>query len=170
MFSPFMSWRGVACGQFRFFIYAQGADGSLPGEGPVMVTGGRRNPQDFPTTDTAAAPFYTSDPHGCTQQTGKKLSRTACGQQRARVTAGHDAIGTRTRQPGPGLPARAALHVRHPVLRAATTPAVPALVAHGSRSLGRLGACTSAWDSSRPSSSNQWACAESLTSRCGPGY
>jgi hypothetical protein len=55
---------------YRFFFYTQGADRSIPGEGPVMPTGRRHDPQPFPTARTGYAPFYTSNPHGRAQQAG----------------------------------------------------------------------------------------------------
>ncbi len=57
-----------------FFPYAQGVDRALPGEGPVTDAARQHNPQHFPDVRTGPAPFHTSDPHGCAQQTGKTFS------------------------------------------------------------------------------------------------
>ena len=48
----------MACGQFRFFLYAQGTDGALPGESPVTGAARQRDPQHFPNERTGPAPFY----------------------------------------------------------------------------------------------------------------
>jgi hypothetical protein len=53
---------------YRFLFYAQGADRSFPGESPVMPMARQHDPQPFPTARTGYAPFYTSNPHGRTQQ------------------------------------------------------------------------------------------------------
>ena len=45
----------------------------------------QHNPQHFPNVRTGPAPFYTTDPHGCAQHTGKKFSCPAGRQQRAGV-------------------------------------------------------------------------------------
>jgi hypothetical protein len=69
-----MRYYGVACGQFRFFLRAQGADRALPGESPVTGAARHPDPQLFSRVRTGQEPFCTSDPHGCAQQTGKKFS------------------------------------------------------------------------------------------------
>ena len=37
MFGLVINHPGVACGKWQFFLYAQGVDIDLPGEGPVMA-------------------------------------------------------------------------------------------------------------------------------------
>lgn len=80
-----MSCRGAACGQFRFFLYAQGVDRVLPGQVPYTGAARQYHPQHLPKVRTGPTPFCTSDPHSCAQQTGNKISCPAGRQQRASV-------------------------------------------------------------------------------------
>ena len=72
MFGLFISRRGVLCGQFRSFVYAQGVDSVLPGDDPIIRAGRQWTPQHFPNVHTALASFYTSNPHPYAQQTEMK--------------------------------------------------------------------------------------------------
>src|SRR6266487_1970648 len=74
MFGLFIGRRGVVCGQFRFFVYAQGVDRVLPGQDPDTGTSQQWIPQHFPNVRTGTASFYTSNPHCCPQLTNKKLA------------------------------------------------------------------------------------------------
>jgi len=94
MFGLFISRLGVVCGQFRFFVYAQGVDRVRPGKGPNTGTNQQWIPQHFPNVRTGAASFYTSDPHRCPQQTDEKFScredRTVTGSWRLQpIDPGH---------------------------------------------------------------------------------
>ena len=97
-----MRYCGVACGQFPFFLRAQGVDRALPGEGPVTGAARQHDPQHFPNVRTGPAPFYTSDPHGCAQQTCRRSRAGLAGSGSAcrclRDTAGAPDAGS-----GPGL-------------------------------------------------------------------
>ena len=66
------------------FLHLQGVDRALPGESPFMGAARHPNPQHFRRVRTGPAPFYTSDPHGCAQQTGKRFPCPA-GRQRVSV-------------------------------------------------------------------------------------
>ena len=79
-----MSYCGVACGQFPFFLRPQSVGRILPGEGPVTGAARQHDPQHFPNVRTGPAPFYTSDPHGYAQQSLQHVLAPA-GRQRASV-------------------------------------------------------------------------------------
>ena len=84
-----------------FFLHAQGVDCALPGESPFMGAARPPDPQHFPKVRTGPAPFYTSDPHGCAQQSGKRFPCPA-GRQRVSVPVWREAAGTRDAR-GSGL-------------------------------------------------------------------
>jgi hypothetical protein len=73
MFGLFISHRGVVCGQFRFFVYAQGTNCITPGQDRDTGTNQQLAPQHFPNVRTGSMSFYTSDPHRCPQQTNEKF-------------------------------------------------------------------------------------------------
>jgi len=99
-----MSYCGVACGQFPFFLRPQGANRALPGEGSVTGAARQHDPQHFPDVRTGPAPFYTSDPHGCAQQSLQHVLVPGwqAALQRAGACARRPAPRTRI-WPGPGL-------------------------------------------------------------------
>jgi hypothetical protein len=68
MFGLFISHRGVACGQFQFFVYAQGVNCITPGQDLNTGMNLQWAPQHFPNVRTGSVSFYTSDPHRCPQQ------------------------------------------------------------------------------------------------------
>jgi hypothetical protein len=90
-----MRYCGVACGQFRFLLRPQGVDRALPGEGPVTGAARQRNPQHFPNVRTSPAPFYTSDPHGCAQQSLHQRSRARLAGSGSACRCLRAAAGTR---------------------------------------------------------------------------
>jgi len=98
-----MRYCGAACGQFRFLLRPQGTDRALPGEGPVTGAADNTIPSISPMCAQARRRFYTSDPHGCAQQSLQHVlvpGWQAAGQ-RAGACARRPARRTRI-WPGPG--------------------------------------------------------------------
>jgi hypothetical protein len=92
-----MRYCGVACGQFPFFLHPQDADRALPGEGPVRGAARQHDPRDFPNVRTGPAPFCTSDPHGCAQQSLQHVLLP--GRQAAACRCLRDTTGTQDADP-----------------------------------------------------------------------
>ena len=95
-----MSYCGVACGQFRFFLRPQGADRALPGEGPVTGAARQRDPQHFPMCAQARRRF-TQVIHMVVHS--KACNTFSCRAGRQRVSVPGIARGGRHPGRGSGL-------------------------------------------------------------------